>query len=206
MKTVLFSLIIAVFTIINANAQQDKSPLFKFLKRRGYHFLTISDTSKNDQFPDTIYYNTIYKAPLLGSPTIPFSFSSIDLSNPNFSLNTILKLGYGYTWFLGDFVFTEDDEIRIRQTFSFGVEADVDVSNSFLTGHATSSFVAGGFVGLQTFSLFAGYDFIKKTTTVGVITRIDIYTLFEQCLNPIGKVYEQRGHRRGVEMVKNNQY
>jgi hypothetical protein len=205
MKSILSFTIIITLAITSIHAQQDKSPLFRFLKKRGYQFHP-TDSLKNDQFPDTLYYNTIYKAPLLGSPTIPFSFSSINFSNKNFTLNSVLKFGYGYTWFVGDFVFTEDDEISIRQAFSFGIDADFDLTNSFLTGHATSSFVAGGFIGLQTFSLFAGYDFIAKGTTVGVVTRIDFYTLIEWTLKPIGKVYELRGHRKEAIRIKDNQY
>lgn len=206
MKKTLSIIVIVLCAISISCAQQDKSPLFKFLHKRGYRFAGTDTTGKSDQWPDTIYYNTIYKAPLLGSPTIPFSFSSIDFNSGNFALNSAIKLGYGYTWFLGDFTFNEDDEITIRQSFSFGVDADFDFKNSFLTGRPTSSFVAGAFFGLQTFSLFGGYDFIAKTTTLGIVTRIDIYTIFPQSLKPFGKIKELRGHRKDAEIVKNNQY
>lgn len=206
MKKIFTFLLFLACSISIINAQQDKSPLFKFLHKRGYRFAGADSLGKNDQWPDTIYYNTIYKAPLLGSPTIPFSFSSIDFNSGNFALNSAIKLGYGYTWFLGDFTFNEDDEVSIRQSFSFGVDADIDFKNSFLTGRPTSSFVVGAFFGLQTFSLFGGYDFLAKTTTLGIVTRIDIYTIFEPSLKPFGRITELRGHRKEAIIVKNNQY
>ena len=206
MKKILSIIIIILCAISIGYAQQDKSPLFKFLHKRGYRFAGTDTSGKNDQWPDTIYYNTIYKSTLLGSPTIPFSFSSIDLSSGNFALNSAIKIGYGYTWFLGDFTFNENDELTIRQSFSFGFDADFDFKHSFITGRPTSSFVVGGFIGLQTFSLFGGYDFLEKTTTLGIVTRIDIYTIFQPSLKPFGKIRELRGHRKEALIVKNNQY
>src|ERR1035437_8622073 len=98
MKKIVSIIIIILCTISISYAQQDKSPLFKFLHKRGYRFSDENKSESSDQWHDTLYYNTIYKASLLGSPTIPFSFSSVAFDRKgNYSLNSAIKLGYGYT-------------------------------------------------------------------------------------------------------------
>jgi hypothetical protein len=207
MRKILLLAAIFLLTVFVTKAQQDKTPLFKFLHKRGYRFLNTNPSKSCDKWCDTLFYNTIYRATLLGSPTIPFSFSSVAFDKKgNYSLNSAIKLGYGYTWFFGDFTFNESDQITIRQAFAFGLEGDFDLQNSFLSGKGTTSFVAGGFIGLQTFSLFLGYDLIQKTSVFGLVTRMDLYTIFPSMLKPFGKVRELSGHRKEAVIVKNNQY
>jgi hypothetical protein len=207
MKKNLFILIISIISISTINAQQDKTPLFRFLHKRGYRFNDSIPSAQCGKWCDTLYYNTIYRATLLGSPTIPFSFSNITFDQQgNYALNTALKFGYGYSWFLGDFTFNEADQITIRQTIAFGFAGDFGLQNSFLTAKSTTSFVAGAFIGLQTFSLFFGYDFIEKSSVFGLVTRLDLYTIFPALLKPFGKVRELSGHRKEAIRIKDNQY
>jgi hypothetical protein len=73
-----------------------------------------------DKWPDTLYFSTVYQPKLLGSPTIPISFSRIELSKDTFQVTPVISLGYGYTWFTGNFVFSEIDKIMVDPKFYFG--------------------------------------------------------------------------------------
>src|SRR5436190_6579170 len=106
------------------NSQEEKSPVVEFLNRRGYSFEQMKNEKLPDslkQWPDTLYYNTVYKAKLLGSPTIPISFSSIEYVDGQYQVSSLVSIGYGYTWFFGDFIFNENDKITVDPTFCFGV-------------------------------------------------------------------------------------
>src|ERR1700722_2104500 len=98
-------------------AQEEPSPITKFLIQKGYTF-PESSTKNNaqvgfKQWPDTLYYNTVYKSKLLGSLTIPFFFSNIEITKGSFSVANTVNIGLGYTWFWGSFIFNEDDKITI---------------------------------------------------------------------------------------------
>ena len=197
MKVTLLSIICLVIISI-AFGQEEKSPTVKFLNKRGYQFPDSSITQnipENDKkWPDTVYYNTVYKARLLGSPTIPLSFSKIEHINGKYIVTPSISIGYGYTWFFGDFIFNEDDKITIDPTFFFGLIGDVGLQNDFSLNKLASIFM-GGFVGFGSFSLFAGYDFISKSPSIGLGGRVDLFTLSQNFLNPIGKVKEIRKHK-----------
>lgn len=75
------------------------------------------------RFPDTVYYNPVYVAKLLGSPTIPISFSKLEYNNKTFEVNPTVSIGYGYTWVTGDFIFNENEKITIDPKLFFGVVA-----------------------------------------------------------------------------------
>src|SRR4051812_42996045 len=88
-----------------AFAQEEKNPVVEFLTKRGY---TFPDSNKvNTQpdslkkWPDTVYYNTTYKSKLLGTPTIPISFSRLELVDGKYVLSPTISIGYGYAWFRG---------------------------------------------------------------------------------------------------------
>ena len=199
-KTVLMggTLISILCLVISSSVfgQEEKSPTIKFLNKRGYNF---PDTSRNipechKKWPDTLYYNTVYKARLLGSPTIPISFSKIEHINGKYLVTPSISIGYGYTWFFGDFIFNEDDKITVDPTFFFGLIGDVGLQNDFSLNKLASIFT-GGFVGFGSFSLFAGYDYILKSPSIGLGGRVDLFTLSQNFLNPIGKVREARKHK-----------
>ena len=178
--------------------QEEKSPTVKFLNKRGYKFpdtsiiQSIPDSLK--KWPDTVFYNTVYKAILLGSPTIPISFSKIENINGKYQVTPSVSVGFGYTWFFGDFIFNENDKITIDPSFFFGLIGDIGLQNDFSLNKLASIFT-GGFVGIGAFSLFAGYDYLSKSPSIGLGGRIDLFTLSQKFLNPIGKVREARKHK-----------
>ena len=175
-----------------------KSPTVTFLNKRGYKFpdtsiiQSIPDSLK--KWPDTVFYNTVYKAILLGSPTIPISFSKIENINGKYQVTPSVSVGFGYTWFFGDFIFNENDKITIDPSFFFGLIGDIGLQNDFSLNKLASIFT-GGFVGIGAFSLFAGYDYLSKSPSIGLGGRIDLFTLSQKFLNPIGKVREARKHK-----------
>lgn len=184
--------------ISTAYGSDGKSPTVMFLNKRGYNFPDTSIT-KNipdslKKWPDTVFYNTVYKATLLGSPTIPISFSKIENINGKYQVTPSVSIGLGYTWFFGDFIFNENDKITIDPTFFFGVIGDVGLQNDFSLKKLASIFT-GGFVGVGAFSLFAGYDYLSKSPSIGLGGRMDLFTLSQNFLNPIGKVREARKHK-----------
>src|SRR5437016_5086046 len=85
-----------------AYAQEEKSPTVQFLDKRGYIFPPGANHNLPDslkKWPDTLYYNTAYTSRLLGSPTIPISFSRLEIVNGKYQLSPTISLGYGYAWF-----------------------------------------------------------------------------------------------------------
>src|SRR5436853_4261672 len=113
--SLLFFLTIAIPVSNAQKSKNEKNPIVQFLTKRGY---TFPETKKKkalpdslQKWPDTLYYNTVYKAKLLGSPTIPISFSRIEYINGTYQVSPTLSVGYGYTWLPGDFMFYETDNI-----------------------------------------------------------------------------------------------
>ncbi|HTB05385.1 MAG TPA: hypothetical protein VK806_00435, partial [Bacteroidia bacterium] len=126
-------LILFVFVSSIAIGQDTINPITKFLIDRKYTFpdslgiRRIPDSIK--KWPDTLYYNTPYKAKLLGSFSIPISFSSTELAKGNLVVSPTVGIGIGYTWFFGDFIFHEDDKVTVDPTFFFGVMTDAGLAN-----------------------------------------------------------------------------
>ncbi len=206
MKALLLLICFSIVVISAGSAQNGSSPTVQFLNKRGYKF--PGDTTKKPQpdslkkWPDTLYYNTIYKPHLMGSPTIPISFSKIDYVNGAYVLTPTISVGYGYTWFFGTMMFTEYDELVVDPTFFFGVIGDFGLQNDFdLTRPA--GFFTGGIVGFKSYSLFFGYDFIAHSPSIGIGGRIDVYTIKQIYLNPIGKIRTLRKHKSGVIPIRN---
>jgi hypothetical protein len=205
MRFFLFLFVCFSFTTVAANAQEEKSPIAEYLIRRGYSFEhrindTIPDSLK--QWPDTVYYNTVYKAKLLGSPTIPFSFSSIEYVDGQYQVSSLVSIGLGYTWFFGDFIFNENDKITVDPTFCFGLVSHAALKSDFSLKQL-GGFFTGAFIGTEAFSLFGGYDFISRSGTIGIGGRIDLYTIHQKSLKPIGKVKEVRKHKSIAQPIRN---
>lgn len=198
MKSIFLLLTFCIFTVSMTSAQDDRNPIAKFLTKRGYTF--PDSTKKNNlsgkpqQWPDTLYYNTMYKAKIMGSLTIPITFSSIQISNGDAVVSPNVSLGLGYTWFYGDFIFNEDEKITVDPTFFFGILGDAGIENNFSLNRL-AGFFAGGFVGVGAFTLFAGYDLINKYPLVGIGGRVDFFTISQNFLHIIGKVHEVRKHK-----------
>jgi hypothetical protein len=131
---------------------------------------------------------------VLGSPTIPISFSKIEYVDGGYEVSPSISIGYGYTWFTGDFIFNENDKITIDPKFFFGVIGDLGLQNNFSLKKLASIF-AGGFIGFGAFSLFMGYDFISNSPSIGLGGRIDLFTVNQKFMKPIGKVREVRKHK-----------
>jgi len=190
---------IVFFTISIAKGQEDESPLMQFLSRRGYvfpgstHKSILSDSLK--QWPDTLFYNTPYKSTLLGSMTIPISFSNIEISKGNYLVSPTVSLGIGYTWFWGDFIFNENDKITVDPTAFFGLIANAGLENNF-SFNKLAGFFTGGFIGVGSFTLFGGYDIIGKSPSLGLGGRIDFFTISQKFLHVLGKVHEIRKHKK----------
>ncbi|MES2565868.1 MAG: hypothetical protein V4565_03315 [Bacteroidota bacterium] len=185
---------------------EDKSPTVQFLRKRGYTFPDIKEQDsipdKVKRWPDTLYYNTVYVSKLLGSPTIPISFSRIEYVDGKYQVSPTISLGLGYTWFTGNFIFNENDKITIDPKLFFGMVADVGLQNDFSFKELAGIF-AGGFIGFGNFSLFSGYDFITKSPSIGLGGRIDLYTVSQKFMRPIGKVSELRKHKKRATPIEN---
>ncbi len=205
MKYYLYFLLFSVFISSIAIGQQDtRNPNTKFLTKRGYSF---PDSGKNNalpgkpsQWPDTLYYNTTYKATLMGSLTIPITFSSIEISNGDAIVSPNVSLGLGYTWFYGDFIFNENDKITVDPTFFFGLLGDAGIENNFSLNRL-AGFFAGGFVGIGSFTLFGGYDVINRYPLVGLGGRVDFFTISQKFLHVFGKVHEVRKHKSTDKII-----
>jgi hypothetical protein len=206
MKAICLFVFSAIFIAKIANAQEEKSPTVKFLNKRGYTFTdssTVNSRTKSLQkWPDTLYYNTSYRATLLGSPTIPISFSQIVLVKGKFVVVPAISIGLGYTWFIGKFSFTENDKITIDPVFFFGLFADVGLQNDFSLNKFTSIFT-GGFIGFGAFTFFGGYDYLSKSPSIGLGGRIDLFTISQICLKPFGKVREVRKQKKKAIPISN---
>jgi hypothetical protein len=207
MKQIFFFLCLVVFALSVCKAQpvkDEKSPIVKFLYKRGYRFpdetykRKIPDSLR--QWPDTLYYNTVYRAKLLGSPTIPISFSQIEYIDKAFVVSPTISLGYGYTWFFGDFIFNENDKIEVDPTFFFGLIGDISLLEN-LNLNKLAGFFTGGFIGFKAYSLFLGYDFILKSPNISLGGRIDLYTIRQLSLKPFGKVRELRKHKSVANII-----
>jgi hypothetical protein len=201
MKAVLLLIGFCFLLIRGATGQElfnpEKRPIPEFLDKRGYIFpdsMKAKHLAESKQWPDTLYYNTAYKSKLLGSLTVPISFSNIELNHGNYVVSPTISLGIGYTWFFGDFIFNENDKITVDPTFYFGLIANAGLENNF-SFNKLAGFFTGGFIGVGAFTLFAGYDIINKSPSLGVGGRIDFYTVSQKFLHVIGKVHEVRKHK-----------
>ena len=206
MKAIYVSLFSVIFIAEIANAQEEKSPTVKYLYKKGYTFsdsITVNTRAKSLQkWPDSLFYNTYYRATLLGSPTIPISFSQIVLNKGKFVVVPAISIGGGYTWFIGKFCFNENDKITIDPVFFFGLFADVGLQNDFSLNKFTSVFT-GGFIGFGAFTFFGGYDYLSRSVSVGLGGRVDLFTIFQNCLKPFGKVREVRKHKKAAVPILN---
>jgi hypothetical protein len=198
------ALLIPLFFLIaySASAQdifsEDPRPIPNFLIKRGYRFPDSAkekeiDFTRTQQWPDTLYYNTPYKSKLLGSFTIPFYFSNIEIADNKITVTPAVNLGVGYTWFWGDFIFNENDKITIEPTVSFGVLANTGLQSGL--NLKEGGLFLGGFVGVSAFTLIFGYDAINKSPSLGIGGRIDFYTISQNFLHILGKVHEVRKHK-----------
>jgi hypothetical protein len=203
MKAFLFCICILWGSLVYA--QEYKNPVVQFLLKRGY---TFPDSIKQSQlpdslhkWPDTVFYNTTYRSRLLGSPTIPLSFSRLELVDGKYQLSPTISIGYGYAWFFGTFLFSETDEILVKPKVFFGPIADIALQNNFDFKKLAGVF-AGGFIGFGGFNLFGGYDFLANSPSFGIGSRIDIYTIYPKSLKPFGRVKPVRRHKRSSPPVE----
>lgn len=203
MKANFFLLATLILYSAGLKAQEEKSPTAQYLQKWGYIFpdSSISNDTIN-KWPDTLYFNTVYTSPLLGSPTIPISFSRIELVDGKYEVSPTISLGFGYAWFKGSFIFNETDKITVDPRLFFGVLADVSLQNDFKLDKL-AGFFTGVFIGFGSFNLFMGYDYVTQSPSVGIGGRIDVYTFRQQSLKPIGKVRELRKHKRVAVIIEN---
>lgn len=198
-------LLIQIRPVPAQNIEEEKSPTVRFLLKRGYIFpdsIPVDPENKNKRWPDTLYYNTTYVSRLLGSPTVPISFSRIEYIDGKYEVSPTISIGLGYTWFTGQFIFNENDKVTVDPKLFFGLVGDVGLQNDFSFNKLAGIF-AGGFIGFGNFSLFAGYDFITQSPSIGLGGRIDLYTVSQNFLRPIGKVRELRKHKKIATPIAN---
>lgn len=197
-----FLILLSFLTSVAFGQTEEKSPTAKFLYKRGYTYPgdKRKDPSRLSKWPDTLYYNTTYRSKLLGSPTIPITFSRVEVIDGKYQVTPTIGIGLGYTWFFGDFIFSENDRMIVVPTFFFGLVADIGVQSDFNL-FKPAGFFTGGFIGTSALSFFFGYDFVTKSPTIGLGTRIDLYTLSQKSLRPIGKVRALRRHKKKVTPI-----
>jgi hypothetical protein len=198
MKSLLGTMLLFILSCSFAMGQDLRSPNSKFLTKRGYTFPDSANKNTqafgDRQWPDTLYYSTMYKSRLLGSLTIPITFNSLHLSNGEGIVSPNVSLGLGYTWFYGDFIFNEDDKMTVDPTFFFGLLADAGIGTS-TSFSKIGGFLAGGFIGVGAFTLFAGYDVLNRYLVVGLGARVDFFTFSQKYLHVFGRVREVRKHK-----------
>jgi hypothetical protein len=162
MKYLLFIFLLWVPSFVIG--QEDYGPITKFLLQKGYTFpdSVKKHTTKGriEQWPDTLYYNTVYKSKLMGSLTIPFFFSAIEDKGGTFSVGNTVNIGFGYTWFWGDLIFNEDDKIIIEPKVFFGLMANTGLQNGL--NLKKGGVFSGGFIGVGSFTLIFGYDAVTQ--------------------------------------------
>jgi len=198
MRYILLLGLFVTLSYSNAIGQESESPIVRYLIKRGYRFPDTSKGAYHDtakKWPDTLYYNTVYKARLFGSPTIPIPFSSIEYVNGQYDVSPTISLGYGYTWFFGDFIFNENDKITVDPIFFFGLIGDASLQNNFSLNKITG-LTTDAFIGLGPLSLFMGYDFVNHSASIGLGARLDLYVIFQNTLRPIGKIRPVRKHKK----------
>lgn len=193
----IISLIISIANIKAQDSLKSKSLTVQYLFKRGYQFPSpktrnIPDSLK--QWPDVLYYNTVYRAKRFGTPTIPFSFTKVEYKDGSIEVSPTISIGYGYAWFTGDFIFNENDKIIVDPKFFYGLIGNIGIQSNFSLKNLANFFL-GGFIGMGAYSLFAGYDFVAQGPTIGIGTRIDLYTLKQDLLKPYGKIRELRKHK-----------
>jgi hypothetical protein len=74
-----------------------------------------------------IHHNASYRSKLMGSPTIPISFSKIEVVNGNYQVTPSINIGYGNTWFTGKFIFIANDKTTIDPVLFFGLGRRIDL-------------------------------------------------------------------------------
>lgn len=203
--------LLVVFFVLGSSsisvAQNNESPITRFLNKRGYIFPDSAKhnplTRKEKRWPDTLYYNTVYKSKLLGSITVPFLNSGIEIKggipSGSYSVTPTIGIGVGYAWFWGDFIFNEDDKITVDSKVFFGLAATTGLSNGI--NLERGGLYLTGFMGISTFNLTFGYDIINHSPTLGLGGRIDLYSISQKYLHILGKVHEVRKHKRIVPPI-----
>jgi len=200
-KYILLLLPFVLYITSCTTVKDTRSPITQFLTKRGYSFPSSpkenSTPGKASQWPDTLYYNTVYKSKLLGSVTLPFLTSNIEIAGGipggKYTVLPTVSIGAGYTWFSGDFIFNENDKITVDPKVFFGLAASTGLSNGL--DLKSGGLFASGFIGVSTFNLVFGYDIINHSPALGIGTRIDFFTISQKFLHVLGKVHEQRRHK-----------
>jgi len=201
MKQTLLIFATVIFSISITKGQDTVNPLTEFLLKRGYTFPGTPNPVPDSlrQWPDTLYYNTTYKSKLMGSVTIPFYFSLVNLhthgiTDASFTLTSTVNIGIGYTWFWGDFIFGEDDKVTVNPSVYFGLMANTGLENGL--NFKQGGLLTGGFIGVSSFTLFFAYDIINKAPSLGAGGRIDFYSISQKFLHIMGKVHSVRKHKK----------
>jgi hypothetical protein len=199
------------FAVYNSISAQDLGEAQKFIKKHyamtnrfanTYIGKTGGKEGEVSLWPDTIYYNTKYKGGLLGAPTIPISFGRVEVKDGKYFIGSALQLGFGYTWFMGDFSIMEDDQIKISSDLFFGLAANIGLTAAAIDNNNISgSFMIGGFAGFKSISMMMGYDFITRSETFGLGTRIDLYKIGNNSFRAFGMVREEFPYQRHGKAV-----
>ncbi|NPV01493.1 MAG: hypothetical protein HPY53_08945 [Brevinematales bacterium] len=141
--------------------------------------LTIGTNAQETKWPKVLYYNTPYCGGLLGTPTIPISFSRLVYSpdTKELYLEPSFSIGVGYTFFTGEFYFTEDNKININPYFLFGFSLDIGARNESAEKATVFSVTPGAFIGFSSFSLYVGCELMSRQWVLGIGFRLDFFSL-----------------------------
>jgi hypothetical protein len=140
--------------------------------------------------------------------SVPINFSKMDIKDGKAKIGPAMTIGYGYTWFFGNFTMNENQTINADPKFTFGLAADAGVKQDpESTGKgAEGAFSVGGFLGVKNFSLLASYDFITKSVSFGLGGRFDFFTLNNGSLDVYGHVEPLYPNYKKDKPVPQDQY
>jgi len=188
MKRFVASMLLVLFIVVPATSQDEtkriESDSAKFMRING--IVPGAKGFAGSKFPEALYYNIPYYGGLLGSPYIPISFSRViwNITDKNISLEPNLSIGGGYTFFFGDFSFTEDGKIKINPYFLFGPAFNIGFSQETTI---KLNLVLGAFIGFTNISFYGGYDFIENNPVFGLGARFDFFTIDTSSFHVFGK-------------------
>jgi len=81
----------------------------------------LSPKTSESFLPEHMYYDMPMRGGLIGTPTIPISFSRLvyDIPSAQWNLVPNLAIGVGYTWMVGNFTITKENLIHVDPVIVF---------------------------------------------------------------------------------------
>ncbi len=111
---------------------------------------------------------------ILGTPTIPLTFSRVEKIQGEYRIGAALELGLGYSVVQGKALYNADGTISVDPELLAGLAVNVGARNG--DTKLDSSLSLSGIIGFSRVALTTGYDLLNKSWFFGLCTKVDTFS------------------------------